>query len=159
MDDIIIRPAIQADVKAIGVLWQKLAIHHQQLDSRLPKSAPDGDVLYASRIASLIEDPYHRVLVAEHNHQLIGYVFGMIADYMQDIFLPEVTGFLADIFVDEAYRGAGVGKRLVLAFAEWLKSRGIATMEWYVAAENASARAFWEHIGGKNLIIRMQMEL
>ena len=159
VDEVIIRPADQADITAIGQLWHKLATHHQQLDERLPKPAFDGGELYAKRMASLLEDAYHQILVADHNGQLVGFVLGMIADYMPEIFLPETTGFLADIFVDETYRGAGVGKKLVSALSVWFKSRGIMTMEWYVASENAPARAFWEHIGGKSLIIRMQLTL
>ncbi len=159
MDDVIIRPAKQADVNAIGKLWKKLADYHQTLDVRLPQPASNGDDLYAQRLESQLDDPYHQVLVAEANGQLVGYVLGMIADYMADVFLPESTGFLADIFVDEMYRGTGVGKKLVLALGMWFKSRGIGTMEWYVASENASAKQFWEHIGGKELIIRMRLDL
>ncbi|MCL4256632.1 MAG: GNAT family N-acetyltransferase, partial [Anaerolineae bacterium] len=123
------------------------------------KPATDGGELYANRMASLLDDSYHQLLVADHNGQLVGFVLGMIADYMPEIFLPETTGFLADIFVDEIYRGVGVGKKLVSGLSAWFKSRGIMTMEWYVASENAPARAFWEHIGGKSLIIRMQLTL
>ncbi|MDX2077967.1 MAG: GNAT family N-acetyltransferase [bacterium] len=159
MDDIIIRPATQADITAIGGLWKKLADHHQALDPRLPKPARFGDELYANRIGSQLDDAYHQVLVADYHEQIVGYVLGMIADYMPDIFVAESTGFLADIFVDEAHRGTGVGKKLVLALQAWFKSRGIVTMEWYVAAQNTSAKAFWEHIGGKNLIIRMRLDL
>lgn len=159
MDEVIIRPAKQADVNAIGKLWKKLADYHQILDARLPQPASNGDDLYAQRLESQLDDPYHQVLVAEANGQIVGYVLGMIADYMADVFLPESTGFLADIFVDETYRGAGVGKKLVLALGMWFKSRGIGTMEWYVASKNASAKQFWEHIGGKELIIRMRLNL
>lgn len=143
----------------IGRLWHKLAIYHQQLDERLPKPASDGDVLYANRMMSLLNDPYHQLLVAEHDGLLVGFVLGMIADYMSDIFLPETTGFLADIFVDEAYRGVGVGTKLVSELSLWFKSRGVTSMEWYVASANAPARAFWEHLGGKSLIIRMHLKL
>ncbi|HRF96020.1 MAG TPA: GNAT family N-acetyltransferase, partial [Aggregatilineales bacterium] len=68
-----------------------------------------GDELYANRIGSQLDDTYHQVLVADYHGQLVGYVLGMIADYMPDIFVAESTGFLADIFVDEEHRGAGVG--------------------------------------------------
>jgi ribosomal protein S18 acetylase RimI-like enzyme len=159
MDAITIRPATQDDVTTIGALWEKLAIHHQTLDPRLPKPAQGGDELYAHRIGSQLGDAYHRILVAEVNGELVGYVLGMIADYMPDIFIAESTGFLADIFVDEAHRGAGIGKKLVSELQAWFKSRGIVTMEWYVAAHNTAAKAFWEHIGGKDLIIRMRLDL
>jgi ribosomal protein S18 acetylase RimI-like enzyme len=159
MDDIIIRPATETDVNQIGILWKKLADYHQIRDARLPKPAQNGAILYAQRIESQLDDPYHHVLVAEAQGQIVGYVLGMIADYMADVFLPESTGFLADIFVDEAYRGAGVGKKLVSTLGLWFKSRGIGTMEWYVASENPAAQAFWQAVGGKELIIRMRLNL
>ncbi len=159
MDDITIRPATSADVMTIGALWERLASHHQILDPRLPKPANGGDELYAHRIGSQLDDAYHRILVAEYNGELVGYVLGMIANYMPDIFIAESIGFLADIFVNEAHRGVGIGKKLVSELQAWFKSRGIVTMEWSVAAHNTSAKAFWEHIGGKDLIIWMRLDL
>lgn len=159
MDAIIIRPATEADINAIGKLWEKLAGYHSSLDPRLPKPAHHGATLYAQRIHDQLDDAYSQVLVADYNGTLIGYVVGFIADYMPDVFLAESHGFLADIFVESDYRGAGIGKQLVENLRHWFKTRGITTMEWYVASENLPAYAFWQSLGGKNFIIRMRIEL
>ena len=42
---------------------------------------------------------------------------------------------------------------------QWFRSRGIQHMEWYVAARNRDGRTFWESLGGRDIMVRMRMEL
>jgi GNAT superfamily N-acetyltransferase len=159
LDDLIIRPATDADADAIGVLWGQLVEHHRRLDPALPRAADDGEARYADRICDSLSDSYARAIVAEHDGDVIGFVLGMIIDLVPVTFEPEMTGFLADIFVTPAYRGYGVGRTLVDALGEWFCSRGVETMEWYVAARNEDARAFWQAVGGRDVMVRMRVDL
>ncbi|MDX1995692.1 MAG: GNAT family N-acetyltransferase [bacterium] len=155
--EIIGAKAIHAD--AIGRLWTKLVAYHRVLDDKLPQAADDGDLLYARRILDRLEDTHTKVFVAQADGETIGFVLGVIVDLVPEMFEPEMGGFLADIFVEEAYRGKGVGRKLVMALSEWFKARGVQHMELYVASRNESGRAFWESVGGREIMRRVRIEL
>ncbi len=156
MADIVVRAATIADASGVGDLWLRLVEYHRQLDDAMPVPTPRGTQLYARRIANQIEDPDARVLVAEHRGNLVGYVVGMVMDIMPDTFEQERTGFLADIYVDAAFRGQGTGRALVDALAGWFRDKGLRHYEWYVAAQNFAGRSFWRAVGGREVMIRMQ---
>lgn len=154
-----IRPAKVADAPEIGKLWEKLVIYHQVLDIDLPRAAPNGDRLYARSIADRLHDSHTRVLVAEEEGRIIGYVMGVVVDLVPDMFEQEFGGFLADIYVEEAYRGRGIGRALVETLAAWFKQQGLRHFEWHVAANNPDGLAFWRALGGRDLMIRMRTHL
>ncbi|MBC7871347.1 MAG: GNAT family N-acetyltransferase [Chitinophagaceae bacterium] len=159
VDAIVIRPATEFHVDAIGELWVKLVAYHRGLDDKLPESAKDGGKLYARRILDRLEDTHARAFVAERDGLVIGYALGVIIDLVPEMFAQETGGFLADIFVEESERGHGIGRKLVDAMSEWFHSRGIAHMELYVASRNESGRAFWEAVGGREIMRRIRIEL
>jgi hypothetical protein len=47
----------------------------------------------------------------------------------------------------------------VSAMMTWFQSRGVIHMEWYVSANNDTGRAFWNTIGGREVMIRMRVDL
>lgn len=159
MDDILVRRATAEDTVQIGELWEALVLFHHKLDPALPKAAKEGGKLYARSLAERVEDSHTGIFVAETNGKLVGFVLGVVADMIPEMFEQKTGGFLADIFVDEQYRKQGVGRRLVEALTGWFRNRGVQQMEWYVAAQNETGRAFWQSIGGKDVMIRMRTDL
>jgi GNAT superfamily N-acetyltransferase len=159
LDEVIIRPAVVADAITIGALWQELVDFHRELDSAMPIANIRGAKHYTERIESQIQDRYSHVIVAEYEGELIGYVVGMIVDLLPDVFEAETNGFLADIYIKKDFRRSGIGQTLVNTLATWFKSKGIQRMEWYVAAQNNAGRAFWQEIGGRDVMIRMRVNL
>ena len=149
----------EEDARAISLLWAKLVDYHLDLDANMPVAAEDGAYRYAQRISHSMNDSYSRVLVADHNGVIIGYVLGIVIDLLPEMFVEERTGFLADIYVDEAWRSHGVGTALVEALANWFRSRGVEYMEWYVASANADGIAFWKSRGGAEIMQRMRMSI
>lgn len=55
--------------------------------------------------------------------------------------------YLEDIFIRPAYRGSGVGKRLLASLALRASERGCDRMEWCVLNWNESAIGFYERLG------------
>ena len=159
VDQIIIRAASIEDLSRVGTLWQELVDYHVQVDTRLPLAVPNGGQRYARRLYDKLDDPYARLLVAESQGDLIGFVLGMIVDLAPDMFEQEVSGFLADIFVKADYRHRGVGRSLVKSLEAWFAERGVRHYEWHVAAHNASALAFWRAMGGEAMMVRMRTNL
>jgi GNAT superfamily N-acetyltransferase len=154
-----IRPAVMADTPAIGAMWEKLVTYHNHLDADLPRAAPNGAYRYARNLTDRLEDSHTCILVAEKDGQIVGYVLGVVVDLVPDMFQSEAGGFLADIFVEEAYRGHGIGRALVTHLVDWFRQRGLRQFEWHVSAKNREALAFWHALGGREMMIRMRADL
>ena len=153
-----IRLATEDDVPAIGQMWEKLAQFHNMLDSALPPAARGGGKVYARRLVSRLSDTQTRVIVAEDDGELVGYALAVIIDVIPDMFVQENSGFLADIYVDDAFRRKGVGRALVDAVKVWLLENSIRTFAWYVAEHNTVGKRFWESVGGRRVMVRMRAE-
>lgn len=159
VDQVVIRAAVAADLDAVGALWQQLVDYHVQVDGRLPLAVANGGQRYARRLYDKLDDPYARLLVADANGTVIGFVLGMIVDLAPDMFEQEVSGFLADIYVAAEYRQRGVGRKLVRALEAWFGERGVRHYEWHVAAQNRDAVAFWQALGGEAVMVRMRTDM
>lgn len=159
MDELVIRPARLADTPSIGAMWADLVAYHRDLDSALPDAVAEGAQLYARRIADRLEDTQSQTLVAVHDGEVVGFVLGFVIDMAPEMFLPQTAGFLADIYVRPAMREQGVGRRLVAALGNWFQDRGIRHMELYVADRNLRGRAFWESLGGRDMMRRVRVPL
>ena len=55
--------------------------------------------------------------------------------------------YVQDLFVDPAFRGQGIGERLIGETARLARERGATYMRLSVYADNAAAQAFYERIG------------
>lgn len=147
------------DVETVAQLWGALVEYHRALDPSLPPAAPQGVRRYARRLSDRVEDSMSRVFVAEADGKVVGYVLGVVVDLAPEMFAQEPSGFLADIFVDEAYRHAGVGTQLVETLIAWFKEKGLRYYEWHVAARNTDSLKFWESLGGRNVMLRMRADV
>lgn len=154
-----IRPAVASDSVAIGKLWEKLVAYHQALDMDMPRATAQGASLYARSLSDRLDDSHTRVFVAEEDGRVVGYVLGVVVDLLPEMFEQEAGGFLADIFVEDAYRGRGIGTALVDTLVDWFRQKGLRHYEWHVAANNTEALAFWEKVGGRNWQIRMRASI
>ncbi len=159
VDEIVIRVATAADADAIGAMWRRLVEYHQALDRDLPEAAHDGAHRYAELLVQRMNDPFTRAFVAEDKGRPIGFVLGMIVDFVPDIFAQEPCGFLADIYVDILYRRRGLGRALVRTLVDWFKERGAPYFDWHVASANTEGLAFWRALGGRDLMMRMRADV
>ena len=70
---------------------------------------------------------------------------GMAAGFLHDD-EPDTAG-LGALWVSPGFRGAGVGRRLVEAVADWARDRGVALLETSVAAGNKTAVDLFRRAG------------
>ncbi|MCC6328559.1 MAG: GNAT family N-acetyltransferase [Acidobacteria bacterium] len=70
------------------------------------------------------------------------------------IFYPHFSSFrgesgyyLEDIYIDEAFRGSGVGKALLRAIARLGRERGFTRIDFQVSASNSNAISFYRSLG------------
>jgi GNAT superfamily N-acetyltransferase len=90
-------------------------------------------------------------------HCVIGSVDGVPAGFAlyffnYSTFLARPGLYLEDLFVKSEFRGAGLGKALLLHLAALAHERGCGRMEWAVLDWNEPAIGFYEALGAKRLL-------
>jgi GNAT superfamily N-acetyltransferase len=132
-----IRPALPADTKAIFSLIQELAVYENLMHQVTGTPEDLGEHLFG-------DAPYAEALVVELEGQLIGFAL-FFKNY--STFLTKPGLYLEDLFVQEAYRGKGIGKALLKAVAQIAQNRGYGRLEWSVLDWNETAIAFYRRMG------------
>src|SRR5689334_22402130 len=94
MDDALIRPAVNADLPAIAAIWYQAATEGEAN----PPPLSGVPSLYLHEIDT------QELVVLEHGRAVIAYAA---------VINRGPIAFLADLFVQSAYRSAGFGRRLL----------------------------------------------
>lgn len=59
--------------------------------------------------------------------------------------------FLEDLFVEQAYRGQGIGKQVLMHLAQLTIRRGGKRLDWYVLHNNPDGAEFYKKLGARAL--------
>jgi GNAT superfamily N-acetyltransferase len=155
-----IRRALGADVGEITEMWEALVAHHLSLDPDLPQPTADGAEKYARLLVTYMGYDEGRVFVAVNERgMLVGYILGSLADRSPSMFVPEPVGNIMDLYVRSEFRRQGIGRQLVDAMMTWFSEKQIRVVSWDVVAANAETHAFWKAVGGRDLMLRMQIRI
>ena len=154
-----IRPAVSADLPAIGRLGALLVRMHHDFDPERFIAAPsrtEGE--YASYLGTQLDDPNVVVLVAVSDGEVQGYTYAAVEgyDYMS---LRGPAGILYDIVVDPAHRNRGVGRALLGATLTALEMRHAPRVVLSTATQNEAAQRLFGHAGFRRTMIEMTHEL
>jgi len=85
--------------------------------------------------------PHWASLVAEADNRVVGFVFGRAGE--MEFGLPGTVAWIEIIGVHPAYRGHGVGAKLLEQFAASAEEHGIETVFTLVSPANAEIRQFF----------------
>jgi ribosomal protein S18 acetylase RimI-like enzyme len=154
-----IRPAVRADLPAIGRLGALLVrIHHDFDAERFIAATSQTEHAYASFLGTQLDEPKVIVLVAEHAGEVLGYTYAGVEgrDYMS---LRGPAGVIYDIIVDAAHRGRGVGRLLLEGTIAALKARGAPRVVLSTAERNEAAQRLFARAGFRRTMVEMTREL
>jgi GNAT superfamily N-acetyltransferase len=141
MNNYHIRQAQEADANAIFALIQELA-HYEKLTHQVT-GTPE------TLAEHLFGTPaYAEAIVAEAQGRLIGFAL-FFKNY--STFLTKPGLYLEDLYVQDAYRGQGIGKALLKAVAQIAQARGYGRLEWSVLDWNETAITFYQKMGAEVL--------
>ncbi len=90
------------------------------------------------------ERRYAEVLIAEHDGSPAGFALFF---HNFSTFLGKPGIYLEDLYVNPAFRGAGIGKKLLVYLASLAKERGCGRLEWWVLDWNEPSIGFYRKLG------------
>ena len=137
MSDTRVREASEGDLPLILSFVHELA-EYEKLSHEVV-ATEDG-----LRESLFGERRYAEVLVAEHDGAPAGFAL-----YFHNFstFLGKPGIYLEDLYVKPAFRGAGIGKKLLVNLARLAKERGCGRLEWWVLDWNESSIGFYRKLG------------
>jgi GNAT superfamily N-acetyltransferase len=132
-----LQAARPVDVPVLLGLIKKLAEYERLLDQVVATEAMIHDALFGERSAA-------EAVIAWIGDEPVGFA---IYFHNFSTFRGRQGLYLEDLFVEPAYRGQGIGKRLLLHLAHVAVARGCDRFEWAVLDWNESSIKFYQSLG------------
>jgi GNAT superfamily N-acetyltransferase len=139
MSKVNIRPAVSADAELVFNLICELAVYEKLRHEVVATVESTRESLFGANSCT-------EVLIAEANGEPAGLAI-FFATY--STFLGKQGIYLEDIYVREAMRGQGIGKRLLAEVARIAVERQNGRLEWSVLDWNKPAIDFYESLGAQ----------
>ena len=144
-----VRYATLNDARSISVIYQRATqIAYQDVMAEAPIYSRLLHRLEPFWIQKLAIPPSkeQRLLVAEHEGQVLGFVEIGAATYPEEV-ASESTGELHFLFVVPNFMGGGIGSRLLTRATELLREDSYSQAILWVFSRNLQARRFYERHG------------
>ena len=154
-----IRLATPADIPALGRLGALLMRTHYDFDpQRFMSAGTDAADGYAWFLGRQLKDQDVVIYVAEQESQIVGYVYAALEPISWKE-LRDACGYIHDIVVEEANRGAGTATALMEAAMQWLTERGAPRVILGTAEKNERAHRLFAKLGFRRTMNEMTKEL
>lgn len=139
-----IAPAKKESVEEVLRLCTKLWREHQGID---PNFTLHPDIQNTQRrwLREAVSSRDALVLIVKEGERLVA--TGTATVSKSKIFWPERYGYIRDVYVEEDYRGRGVGSALTENLIEWFKHKEVTWIELVALTKNAAANIFWQECG------------
>ena len=158
MKNISVRKANISDLKTIQRLNGELcARENREFDETINAQYPfskAGEEYFKLKI----ESSDSLTLVAEVEGIIVGYLAGSIIapeDYRTLTKMAEAE----NMFVEESFRGQGVGTKLSEQFEDWCRGKGAQRIRHVASAANSEAIKFYKAHGSKEVSVTLEKEL
>jgi diamine N-acetyltransferase len=134
---LLLRPAGEQDLADILALIRDLAIYEKLLHE---VDASEDDL----RRDLFGANPVAHAEIAEWNGEVAGFALWF---YNYSTFRGRAGIYLEDLFVRPAFRGHGIGKRLIARLAQRCVDEQLPRLQWSVLDWNTPSIAFYESLG------------
>jgi GNAT superfamily N-acetyltransferase len=136
-DKVTIRPALEQETPLILQFVRELAQYERLEAQMVADEAQMRTALFGPR-------PYAEVVFVCWEAEPVGFALFF---HNFSTFLGRPGIYLEDLFVRPAFRGRGLGRRLLVRLAELAVERGCGRLEWAVLDWNAPAIGFYRSLG------------
>jgi ribosomal protein S18 acetylase RimI-like enzyme len=141
-----IRKATKKDLDGIFILSRELYMHQInccKVDFNLRK---DFKTVHKKDLSEKLKKRKNAFFVAEEGGKPIGFISGHM-DQDPPIFLDRDKGRINAFYVQDEFRGKGIGRKLFAKMKEWFKKRNVKSMRLFVARCNPGAKRAYESLG------------
>ena len=135
--DLLLRPAVASDGDLIAAMCAQLSV-----DEGSPRASCFTAEIF--RRDGFGKRPLFRCIIAEFSGTPVGYELHC-PDYDTDLLCRAV--YMADLYVEKAARGRGLGRILMAAAADDGRRSGAALMSWTAFRHNTPALALYRRVG------------
>lgn len=131
-------------------LWHEMMKYHKGMhpDFRIAENA---NVAVTSNFTALFDDSYSAFIVAEEDHKIVGMLIAQVRQGLPYT-ATETSGYIRDVAVTKAFRGKGIGRELVNAGVEFLKSQKVEYIDLITGSTNKISNDFWKKMGFKETL-------
>jgi GNAT superfamily N-acetyltransferase len=126
-----IRRARQPDAGQVALLCEQLGY---------PASVDD----ISQRLRTMSENTDHAIYVAEVSE---GKVVGWVHVYSRRLLVYVPHAAIGGLIVDEAFRGAGIGRLLMQKAEGWARGQGLQVVQVRSGADRQGAHRFYRNVG------------
>ena len=155
MNDLTIRIAHINDLEYIQELNNELfKLEKENYDPTLVSNWPlteEGKKYFEDLINN------HYVVVAILNNEIVGYLAGTINEKgsYEDVQYGEIN----NMFINDNYRGYGIGKKLINSFKDYCKERNINNLIVTASSKNINAINFYKNNGFNDFNLTLTMNI
>lgn len=146
-----LRPATTADETVFLDLVIGLCMFNRANREFGPLEEHLEDRVERNREALRTSSDQQLILLAEVDGQVLGYALCSCYGNLEGI-----GGSLDELYVKEGTRGLGLGRKLMHASLDWMKSKGVARATLSAYAFNQSALEFYEKEGFRTYSLSME---
>jgi ribosomal protein S18 acetylase RimI-like enzyme len=123
---------------------------------------PEYGKWFTKRMLSLVNENNGVIYVAENNSQIVGFIAGMMTEQTEEELLeciPTKAGRVIELFVEESFRGTGIGTGLMEKVEEYFRKNGCDVSRVEVFEPNVKAHAFYRNLGYHDRSIDLMKKL
>ncbi len=143
-----IREMKEIEVEQVGKLHNDLVYYIQKetSDVYFDFTSLDLDNI-TDHLKKYIHDPFKKILVAEKDGEIAGFIAGEIIGCFLPISSIKKVGYISGAYILPTYRNKGIMKRLESNIIDYFKRNGIEFVEVNFISENVIAKNCWESLG------------
>lgn len=147
----VIREYTTQDIGAIEAALYRFQNYLASLDDlgRIQCKPGYGEA-YLTDLLNKIKEHGGQIFVAEEAGKIIGFTAGILeeeTDMHRFESVPLKYGLITDVFVEEEYRGTGIGKQLMTVIEQYFKDQKCDVALLRVIAQNTNAYKMYQQIG------------
>ena len=133
------------EIGIIKPLWESLNAHHQSKSTHFKDHF--SKFTFEKRMDGLKMRERLIVYLAEDKGESVGYCIASV---------DGLTGEIDSVFVNERYRGKGVGEKLISRGLKWLEAQKCEAIKVSIAEGNENVLGFYRRFGFAERLIVMQ---
>ena len=166
MKKIVTREYKSQDFEQIVKLTDKVQEYFVSIDKRgykKPFSSQKDSEEYVQHALNDVNDMNGAFYVAETNNSIIGFIYGVIISKKDPLHKlthhSHLEGWIGLLYVQESYRGQGLGKQLIEKMKDYFKEKDCLSMRLIVDSSNINAINRYSNLDFETYEIKMTTKL